>query len=193
MHRSNGFKHRHLRIQIFADNTSVQLTAPFAIYPAVPLPANNVNNWIPLSGSPALSGASFTNPNLAGFDAVSFVGAFGTTNWTSNWTQFNPENYDIIGITQLSSVVPDKFILEQNYPNPFNPSTSINYQLRSSNFVSLKVFDIMGKEVATLVNQKQNAGSYSVDFNAGNLSSGIYYYSLETDGFTETKKMMLLK
>ncbi|MDQ3020432.1 MAG: T9SS type A sorting domain-containing protein [Bacteroidota bacterium] len=174
---------------IFTQNTSVQLTSPFNIYPDVPLPATIVNNWIPLSGSPALSGANFSNPNLAGFETVSFRGAFGA----DNWAQFNPKNYDIIGITQLSGIVPDKFSLSQNFPNPFNPNTVISYQLRVSNFVSIKVYNSIGKEVATLVNQKQSPGSYSVDFNAVNFPSGIYFYRIQTEGFIETKSMMFLK
>lgn len=183
---------------IFSDNSSVQLTNPFNIYPDVPLPADKVNYWMPLSGSPALSGTSFSNPNLAGFENVSFRGAFGTDNWTSNWTQFNPKNYIIIGITQLSSIVPQSFTLEQNYPNPFNPSTVIRYSIPSNvrgqmSNVKLIVYNSIGKEIATLVNQEQNAGSYSVDFEASNLSSGIYFYTLKTEGFSETKRMMLLK
>jgi hypothetical protein len=110
---------------IFSNTNSVQLTSPFNIYPDVPLPANNVNFWIPLSGSPALSGASFTNPNLSGLEPVSFRGAFGTDNWMASWTQFNPKNYEVIGINQLSSIIPEKFSLEQNYPNPFNPVTNL--------------------------------------------------------------------
>jgi len=78
---------------VYTDNSSVLLTSPFAIYPNVPLPGNNVNNWMPLNGSPALAGADFTNPNLAGFQNVGFRGAFGTNNWTYNWSQFNPINY----------------------------------------------------------------------------------------------------
>lgn len=182
---------------IFAASSSVQLTSPFNIYPDVPLPANNVNNWMPLNGSPALSGASFSNPNLSGFENVNYRGAFGADNWTANWAQFNPKNYSIIGITQLSGVVPDKFSLGQNYPNPFNPSTKIIYEIPVETHynasVRLIVYDALGKEVATLVNQKQNPGSYSVDFNAVNLPSGIYFYRLTADGFTETKSMLLLK
>lgn len=183
---------------IFSDNSSVQLTNPFNIYPDVPLPADNVNYWIPLSGSPALSGASFSNPNLAGFENVSYRGAFGTDNWTANWTQFNPKNYIIIGITQLSGIVPENFLLQQNYPNPFNPSTVIRYSIPSNakgqaSNVKLIVYNSLGKEIFTLVNQEQSAGSYSVDFNANNLSSGIYFYTLKTEGYSDTKKMMLLK
>jgi len=100
-----------------------------------------------------------------------------------------------MGVQQISSVVPDNFLLHQNYPNPFNPTTKINYEIKSSGFVSLKVFDLLGKEVASLINEKQNAGSYSTDFNSTefNLSSGIYFYTLKTDGFIETKKMILVK
>ena len=178
---------------IFTDNTSVQLTAPFNIYPDVPLPATNVNNWIPLSGSPALSGASFANPNLAGFDNVSYRGAFGTDNWTANWAQFNPKNYTIIGINHISSIVPDKFRLEQNYPNPFNPSTNLQFEIKKSGFVSLKVYNALGKEVASLINSELKPGTYKYEFNASDLSSGVYFYTLSADGFTDTKRMSLIK
>ncbi|MBS1514569.1 MAG: T9SS type A sorting domain-containing protein [Bacteroidetes bacterium] len=98
-------------------------------------------------------------------------------------------------IRLISSEVPDKFSLSQNYPNPFNPSTVIRYQLLVAGNVSLKVFDLLGKEVATLVNEKQNAGSYDVDFNSTeyNLPSGIYFYTLNAGDFKETKKMVLVK
>ena len=178
---------------IFNDNTSVLLTAPFNIYPDVPLPATNVNNWIPLSGSPALSGASFSNPNLAGFENVSYRGAFGTDNWTANWAQFNPKNYAVIGINQISTVVPEKFTLEQNYPNPFNPSTNLEFGISKSGFVSLKIYDVLGKEISTLVNTNLQTGTYKYTFDAKGLTSGIYFYTLSTDGFTETKRMSLIK
>jgi hypothetical protein len=182
---------------VFDINSSVQLTAPFSIYPDVPLPGNNVSNWMPLGGSPALSGASFTNPNLAGFEQVSFRGAFGTDNWTSNWAQFNPRNYTVIGINQLSTIVPEKFNLAQNYPNPFNPSTKIQFDIKNitsgSSDVKLVIYNLTGKEVATLVNEKLSSGSYEVDFSGSDLSSGVYYYRLSVDGFSETKKMSLIK
>lgn len=83
--------------------------------------------------------------------------------------------------------------LSQNYPNPFNPTTSINYQLKEKGFVSLKIFDMLGTEVASLVNENQEAGNYSVTFNASNLPSGIYIYRLTANDFTSTKKLMLIK
>lgn len=83
--------------------------------------------------------------------------------------------------------------LSQNYPNPFNPSTKINYALPTDGQVSIKIFDMSGKEVMSLVNEVKTAGYYSVNFNASNLSSGIYFYSLSAADFTATKKMMLVK
>ncbi|MDZ4711450.1 MAG: T9SS type A sorting domain-containing protein [bacterium] len=99
----------------------------------------------------------------------------------------------VIGITQISNLIPDKFLLNQNYPNPFNPATIINYQLASNQFVSLKIYDVTGKETAILVNQKQTAGTYAVDFNGVGLPSGVYFYRLETGDFVDTKRMMLIK
>jgi hypothetical protein len=85
------------------------------------------------------------------------------------------------------------FSLEQNYPNPFNPATTVKYQIPESDLVNLKVFDVLGNEVATLVNEKQPAGSYEVEFSASELASGIYLYKLVSGSFVETKKMILLK
>ena len=89
--------------------------------------------------------------------------------------------------------VPNNFDLSQNYPNPFNPSTKIKYQIPSDAFVTLKVFDNSGKEVATLVNGSMTAGFHSVNFYGTNLSSGVYFYKLETNGFTKVMKMALVK
>lgn len=178
---------------VLSQNTQVQLTDPFNIYPDVPLPANNVNNWIPLPGSPALSGASFANPNLTGFQNVTFRGAFGTDNWTSGWTQFNPVNYTVIGINQISSAVPESFSLHQNYPNPFNPVTKINFSLPKTGFVTLKVYDAGGREIAGLINKSLTSGSYEYVFDGSELSSGIYFYTLRVSDYSQTKKMMLLK
>ncbi len=91
------------------------------------------------------------------------------------------------------SLTPEKFELSQNYPNPFNPSTKINFSLPKQGFVTLKIYDVVGKEVAKLVNEVKPAGYYSVDFNASALSSGVYFYRIETTGFVETKRMMLIK
>ncbi len=100
----------------------------------------------------------------------------------------------ITGINQISELVSDVYFLSQNYPNPFNPVTVIRYSLLVNRLVTLKVFDVLGNEVATLVNEKQNAGSYEVDFDGSNFSSGVYFYELAVDGnIIDTKRMVLLK
>jgi|WetSurMetagenome_2_1015567.scaffolds.fasta_scaffold89908_2 hypothetical protein len=119
--------------------------------------------------------------------------AFGNSNlWTAIIDTFT------IGIRPISSEVPNRFMLYQNYPNPFNPSTNIKYQItknvksETSN-VKLIIFDILGKEVATLVNEKQSPGTYEVSWDGTNYPSGVYYYTLQTDTYKETKKMILVK
>jgi len=98
-----------------------------------------------------------------------------------------------VGIQNISTAVPDEFVLYQNYPNPFNPTTNIKYQIKNNSFVTLKVFDILGKEIATLVDEKLSAGTYSVDWNAGAYPSGVYFYKLQTENYSDVKKMMLTK
>ena len=107
---------------------------------------------------------------------------------TSNFARLN-----IVTDVGDEQQIPTEFSLEQNYPNPFNPSTSIQYQVSSISQINLKVFDVLGNEVATLVNEEKPEGIYEVEFNASNLSSGIYFYKLSTGSFTETKKMTLIK
>jgi photosystem II stability/assembly factor-like uncharacterized protein len=99
----------------------------------------------------------------------------------------------ITGINTISTEVPSSYSLKQNYPNPFNPVTRINFSLPKSGLATLKVYDILGKRVATLVNEVKNVGTFSVDFNGAELASGIYFYRLESNGFTDVKKMMLIK
>jgi len=85
------------------------------------------------------------------------------------------------------------YAIEQNYPNPFNPSTTIKYQLPQNGLVTLKIYDILGKEVATLVNSEQQAGRYEVNFNATNLASGVYLYRIKVNDYMAVKKMLLIK
>ncbi len=94
--------------------------------------------------------------------------------------------------TALNSV-PDKYSLSQNYPNPFNPETNIEYSIPKNSNVTLKVYDMLGREVATLVNKQQEAGSYVAVWNASNFSSGVYFYRLTAGSFVQTKKMSLTK
>ncbi|MBK8553800.1 MAG: PQQ-binding-like beta-propeller repeat protein [Ignavibacteria bacterium] len=104
----------------------------------------------------------------------------------------------IVGISNASSIVPEKFSLYQNYPNPFNPVTKIKFDVPrdargETQDVKLVIFDVLGKEVMTLVNEKLSPGSYEADFEGSNFASGIYFYKIEAGSFVETKRMMLLK
>ncbi|MCC6864911.1 MAG: T9SS type A sorting domain-containing protein [Ignavibacteria bacterium] len=97
-----------------------------------------------------------------------------------------------IGIQQISSIVKE-FSLSQNYPNPFNPNTKINFSIPKSEYVSLRVYDMLGREVSVLVNGQLSQGEYQADFNAKGLSSGMYYYSLRAGDYVDVKKMVLVK
>lgn len=98
-----------------------------------------------------------------------------------------------IGIQQISTTIPVDFELKQNYPNPFNPVTNINFSIPKAGNVTLKVFDISGRETAALFSGRLSAGSYNYDFDASGLASGIYFYTLQSEGFIKTMKMVLVK
>ena len=102
-------------------------------------------------------------------------------------------SYNYSKIVDVELTAPDKFSLEQNFPNPFNPATTINYQLPKSGYVTLKVYNILGREVATLVNEQKTQGRYSVNFNASRLASGVYFYRIKAGDFIQTEKMILLR
>jgi len=98
---------------------------------------------------------------------------------------------DVVGVEDVN--IPTNFKLFQNYPNPFNPETKIRFELESSKFVKFQVFDALGREVATLINEEKFPGEYEVKFNASHLPSGTYFYVLRAGNFSETKKMILMK
>jgi hypothetical protein len=108
---------------------------------------------------------------------------------------WNIRHFDGMMMKQFifSYTVPKEFKLEQNYPNPFNPTTRIQYQVSSISSVTLKVYDILGSEVVTLVNEQQQPGYYEVQFNAANLASGMYVYRLQAGDFVSVKKMLMIK
>ena len=101
----------------------------------------------------------------------------------------------ITAVPDFSNIaaLPSAFVLQQNYPNPFNPSTQIAYGLTAQGHVTLKVYDVIGREVAEVVNSVQSAGWHSARFDASNLASGVYYYTLKAGNLVESKKMLLLK
>jgi Secretion system C-terminal sorting domain/CARDB len=111
----------------------------------------------------------------------------------------NNKGYAILGSSSVTGVedenfiIPEEYVLYQSYPNPFNPSTTIKYSLPNSDIVSLKVFDILGREVAILLDEYKTAGTHTVEFNASGLASGVYFYQLRAQNFVEAKKMVLLK
>ena len=145
-----------------------------------------------------------------GFKAIGFIPGFGTSaeshsyDFTDAGLQagkyiYRLKQVDFDGTFEYSEeievevITPLEFALEQNYPNPFNPSTQITYQLAGNSNVLLKVYDLLGNEVAVLVDEQKEAGRYQVDFDARDLTSGIYIYSIQADNYFESRKMMLIK
>ncbi len=118
--------------------------------------------------------------------------------WTYLYMIRATVTFDITGVEDEIELVPKGFVLDQNYPNPFNPTTNIRYQLPEYSDVSVKVYDIMGREVATLVNEARPAGNYEVNWNGENyygqkVSSGIYFYTIKANNYLQTRKMVLMK
>jgi photosystem II stability/assembly factor-like uncharacterized protein len=161
---------------------------------------NELTGWCSGSGGVIYrtsdGGTTWTNQSFVyinELNSINFLNA--TTGFAvgTDGTILKTTNGGLSFVNGSTGKIPIYYSLRQNYPNPFNPSTTINYELPITNFVSIKVFDVLGNEVETLVNEKQNAGSYSADFNAASLPSGIYFYKLVTEKFSETKKMILIK
>lgn len=114
-------------------------------------------------------------------------------NFVHNTTFTDIDWPSVVGVDEERTLEPNVYVLKQNYPNPFNPSTNITFALKESGFVSLKVYDILGQVVATLVNRQLQSGNHSINFDASGLQSGTYIYRLQSDSFTDVKKMVLLK
>ncbi len=148
----------------------------------------------------------------SGWEKVGFASGHGTTthenlyNFRDDVSRLQSEvisyrlkqidfngTYEYSSETRINKALPADFRLMQNYPNPFNPSTQINFSIPKASHVILKVYDINGREAATLLNQNKAAGNYAIDFNAANLASGIYYYTITAGSFSDTKKMILMK
>ena len=144
---------------------------------------NSGANWTNVS-------ANIVNNSYVGFSSVIagtdlYVGS-GPGMWKRPLSQI------VIGVKQISSETPDEFNLYQNYPNPFNPNTKINFDIAKSGFVTLKVFDITGRAVCTLVSSRLTPGTYSADFNASSFSAGVYFYQLAIDNSQLVAKKMVL-
>jgi hypothetical protein len=147
--------------------------------------------------TPALGpiGDAATNDNIGG------VGAIAMRQGASNQPTLRVDGIRVMANWNIATDVadgsldnlPSSFALLQNFPNPFNPATAISYQLSASSFVTLTVFDMLGREMTTLVNEYKPAGSYRASWNAAGFGSGVYFYKIQTGSFTETKKMILMK
>jgi len=120
------------------------------------------------------------------------VKALNSAGW-GDYSEVRTFSTLFVGIDDGESQIPTKFSLEQNYPNPFNPATTIAYSIPKESQVSLKIYDVMGREVVEVVNGRQSAGSYNVEFDASSLASGTYLYKLTAGEFISVKKMVLLK
>jgi photosystem II stability/assembly factor-like uncharacterized protein len=145
---------------------------------------NNGMSWI-------ADDTRFTNPHIAALIAVGsdlYAGTSGSGVWKRPLSEMIIDN-----VEPLLKELPTQYVLNQNYPNPFNPTTTISYQLPTQSHVTLKVFDMLGRDVATLVNSVEQPGFKSVNFNANNLVSGVYFYRLQAGNYMQTKKLLLLR
>ncbi|KAA3609629.1 MAG: T9SS C-terminal target domain-containing protein [Calditrichaeota bacterium] len=148
----------------------------------------------PATDSPAWSGATDISDDF--FTKTEYRGAFGANNWLSGWTHLDELGYlgDITSSVESTEVtIPEELTLEQNYPNPFNPSTNISFVLKDAGNVKLTVFNAIGQTVAILVNGHVKAGAHNIFWNAGNVSTGVFFYRLETAGQILTKKMVYMR
>ncbi len=165
----------------------------------------NLNNPDPRPGvgtEPATAPVEFTNLNvLAGgwFTPTTYRGAFNPATarnqqWDAGWTNYDPQNANYTtDVREEHGTLPGEFTLEQNYPNPFNPTTNIRFTLPVASHVKLSVFNMLGQEVATLVDEQLAAGTFTADFNATTLASGIYLYKIQANGFAQSRKMLLVR
>jgi hypothetical protein len=156
----------------------------------------NFNNIVidsTLSNTPLVVRPNFLGLGVKYFWRVNATNSLGTSDWSVIWKFTIRET----GISVISSEIPSEYMLFNNFPNPFNPSTSIRYSIPyrppGNTFVTLKIYDVTGKEVAMLVNQNQKPGTYEVTFGANSVSSGIYFYQIQAGSFMQTKKMVLIK
>ena len=149
--------------------------------------------------------------NAAGtFEQIGYLAGFGTTIEPKAYSFIDSKldagtysyrlkqidfdgSYEYSDAVEVEVSIPAVYSLDQNYPNPFNPSTTIKYSIAEDGFVKLAVYNMLGEEVAMIVNTTQKAGRYEVNFNASELSSGVYIYKLEASKYTASKKLMLLK
>ena len=205
-----------------ADNTGIFAlsTHPFAIRPYIPVELVSFNAAVSTNNI-TLTWSTATEVNNFGFEVqrsvdnsefltIEFVNGYGTTTEPNNYSYVDDNvvpgkyfyrlkqvdfdgTFEYFDIVEVEFIGPTEFKLNQNYPNPFNPSTVISYSIPGSEFVTLKIFDMLGNEVSVLVNEEQPAGTHNVEFNSTGLSSGTYFYRIQAGSFADSRKMILLK
>ena len=170
--------------------------------------ASEVNNYgfhVERQSAPSINDVDEEN-----WESIEFISGHGNSNSPKyySFTDINPsggsnfiyrlKQVDIDGKFEYSEMVevtitPNDFVLNQNYPNPFNPTTTISYRVPVRSLVSIAVYDVLGREIVNLVNEYKDSGIYEAQFDAGNLPTGIYYYTLRAGDFSQTSKMLLVK
>jgi len=180
------------------------ISSLFIVYRKTTIGSYVITSQTDLGGNPMMPGTAYSDDNghtwtqvsniplgLAAFSDCNTGWAGGVNDLIYKWVT-DPLSC-IVPVEDQNTGIPSQFVLDQNYPNPFNPSTTIRYSIPTSEFVTLMVYDVLGNEVANLVNEEKPAGSYEIKFDASILSSGIYFYSLQAGSYTQTKKLILMK
>ena len=209
-HKVDNNLHGLIKFMPFSASIPVELTS----FTASAVDGNVVLNWITAT---ELNNSGFQierrktkDERSEDWESIGFVNGNGTSTETHNYSfadqspvtgksYYRLKQIDFDGSYEYSNVIevdltlPIEFSLEQNYPNPFNPATSIQYTISSKQNVQLLVYNVLGKEIATLVNEEKPAGNYEVNFDASKLSSGVYFYQLQAGSFVETKKMIIIR
>ena len=163
--------------------------ALFAAFQQYSYPAGNVGAGVFYSTD---QGANWTFVGLDSLN-VKYLSSFGNTTYAVTDRGIFIVNKNGATAVKVQNQIPLQYELYQNYPNPFNPATAISYQLSAFSHVTLKVYDVLGNEIKTLVNEYKPAGKYTVNFDASKLASGVYFYRLNVNDYTSTKKLLLLK
>lgn len=144
--------------------------------------SNSDSSW----RATGMAGTTYVT-SFAADNGILFAGTLSYSVWR------RPISELLTGTKSKTDDIPNNFALMQNYPNPFNPSTAISYQLPANSVVTLRVYDVLGKEIRTLVNERQNAGTYTIRFDGSGLPSGVYFYRLQAGNYSATKKLLFMK
>ncbi len=189
---SNNIDYENMTSTKILNDTAASLNI-LLLYTRNPYALNAGSYWLGslrynVSNTTACFRMSFKN-NSSVFNGTTPL-SYGT-GWT--YTSYDTCLNLPSAISNITTEIPKEYNLSQNYPNPFNPVTMIKFALPKASYVKLKVYDIIGREVANLVDEQKSAGTYLVDFNASSFTSGVYFYRLEANGYVEVKRMVVLK